>query len=55
MIMRFLLGPLCDKFGARTLFTMILLFAAIPTACTGLIQNATSLYIVRLLISVAVS
>lgn len=50
---RFLLGPLCDKYGARVLFSAVLCFAAIPTACTGLIQNATQLYILRALIGVA--
>ena len=53
IFMRFLLGPLCDKFGARTLFSLILIVASIPTACTGLISNATSLYLVRLFIGIA--
>ena len=51
--MRFLLGSLCDKYGARILFTAILCVAAIPTACTGLIQTATGLAIVRLFIGIA--
>lgn len=36
IVMRFVLGPLCDKLGARILFTIILCLASIPTACTGL-------------------
>jgi len=51
--MRFILGPLCDKFGARVLFTVVLCAASIPTACTGLINSATSLVIVRLFIGIA--
>ena len=50
---RFLLGPLCDKYGARVLFSAVLCFASIPTACTGLVQTASQLYILRAFIGVA--
>lgn len=50
---RFLLGPLCDKYGARVLFTIILCAASIPTACTGLVQTATGLAVLRLFIGIA--
>ena len=50
---RFLLGPLCDKYGARVLFSAVLCFASIPTACTGLVENATQLYTLRAFIGVA--
>ncbi|KAL7560306.1 hypothetical protein ACA910_005207 [Epithemia clementina (nom. ined.)] len=53
IFMRFLLGPLCDKYGARVLFTGTLCAAAIPTACTGFVQTATGLTILRLFIGVA--
>jgi NNP family nitrate/nitrite transporter-like MFS transporter len=53
ILMRFVLGPLCDKYGARILFTGVLCFASIPTACTGLIQSATGLAILRLFIGFA--
>jgi MFS transporter, NNP family, nitrate/nitrite transporter len=53
IFMRFLLGPLCDKYGARILFAGVLCFASIPTALTGIVQSATSLAIVRLFIGVA--
>jgi Na+/melibiose symporter-like transporter len=33
ILMRFIMGPMCDKYGAR--FLLILSFASIPTACTG--------------------
>jgi MFS transporter, NNP family, nitrate/nitrite transporter len=53
ILMRFILGPLCDKYGARILFTGVLCFASIPTGLTGVIQSATGLYIIRLFIGVA--
>lgn len=54
ILMRFLLGPLCDTWGARTLFSAILLSAAVPTACTGLVQSAVGLYVLRLAIGLVV-
>lgn len=53
IFMRFLLGPACDKYGARILFTIVLCAASIPTACTGLINSATSLAVLRLFIGIA--
>jgi len=53
IFMRFLLGPLCDKVGARVLFAIILCFASVPTACTGFVNSATGLAILRLFIGVA--
>ncbi|CAB9497981.1 affinity nitrate transporter 2 [Seminavis robusta] len=50
---RFLLGPLCDKYGARVLFSAVLCFASIPTACTGLIRSARDLIVLRSFIGVA--
>jgi NNP family nitrate/nitrite transporter-like MFS transporter len=48
--MRFILGPLCDKYGARILFTAVLCSCAIPTACTGLVNSASGLMVLRLFI-----
>jgi NNP family nitrate/nitrite transporter-like MFS transporter len=53
IFMRFLLGPFCDKIGPRVLFTCVLCFASIPTACTGFVQGATGLAILRLFIGTA--
>jgi len=50
IILRFALGPMCDKFGARVLFTVILCFASIPTALTGTITNAQGLIALRFFI-----
>ena len=51
--MRFILGPLCDKFGARILFSGVLCVASIPTALTGTINSAAGLAILRLFIGIA--
>lgn len=53
ILMRFILGPACDKFGARVLFTVILCTASIPTALTGLINSVASLVVIRLFIGIA--
>lgn len=49
--MRFLLGPLCDKYGARTIMCTVVGLAAIPCALTGYIAvDVTTLTIVRFLL-----
>jgi MFS transporter, NNP family, nitrate/nitrite transporter len=53
IFMRFILGPLCDKYGARIPFAWILCLAAIPTAAVGLVNNKNDLIIVRLFIGIA--
>lgn len=45
---RFLLGPLCDTYGARTTMTLVLALAAVPGALTGLLStNLTTLTVMR--------
>ena len=51
--MRFILGPLCDKFGARILFAVVLCIASIPTSMTGLVNSAAGLAVLRLFIGIA--
>ena len=51
--MRFAMGPLCDKYGARVLFFAILTLASIPTACTGVVNTAADLAILRFFIGIA--
>ncbi len=53
IFMRFLLGPLCDKIGARLLFSVVLCFASIPTACTGFVNSAVGLSVLRLFVGTA--
>mmetsp|Transcript_123 Transcript_123/g.224 ORF Transcript_123/g.224 Transcript_123/m.224 type:complete len:482 (+) Transcript_123:211-1656(+) len=53
IFMRFILGPACDKFGARIPMVAVLCFASIPTALTGLVKTSTGLSILRLFIGAA--
>ena len=53
ILMRLVLGPLCDKYGARLCMASILLVSAIPCAMTGLVESAEGLYIARAFIGVA--
>lgn len=53
IFMRFVLGPMCDKFGARIPMALILILAAIPTGLTGLVQTSAGLSILRLFIGIA--
>ena len=48
--MRFVNGPVCDKYGARIPMGAILMFASIPCALTGLARNITALSIIRFFI-----
>lgn len=50
IVMRIVLGPMCDKYGPRITMAIVLLAGAIPTGLTGLVNNATGLIIVRLFI-----
>lgn len=53
IIMRFVFGSLTDMMGARILMGGVLMFASIPTACTGLVNNLTGLCFLRLFIGCA--
>jgi NNP family nitrate/nitrite transporter-like MFS transporter len=53
IFMRFLLGPACDKYGARILFAVVLCVASIPTAMLGLVNSSTGLSVIRLFIGIA--
>jgi len=52
IFMRFVNGPLCDKYGPRVMMASVLAFACIPTALTGIIASAEDLILIRLLIGV---
>lgn len=52
-VTRLLIGPLCDKYGARWVMAITLLVSAIPTGLTGLVQTPAGLNILRLFIGVA--
>ena len=53
IVIRIIVGPMCDKYGARVLFLYLLCAASIPTACTGFVNSAVGLAILRLFIGVA--
>jgi len=50
IVMRFLLGPFCDKYGPRIPMGIVLLISAIPTALTGLVTSAQGLASIRFFI-----
>ena len=50
IFLRFVNGPLCDKYGARIPMGFILAFASIPCTCTGLVNLAVSLAVLRFFI-----
>lgn len=50
---RLFVGPMCDVFGARWVMASILIISAIPVMLTGLVSNATELYILRFFTGIA--
>ena len=52
IIMRFCLGPFCDKFGPRIPMGIILFISAVPTGLIGLVNTATGLTIIRFFIGI---
>jgi hypothetical protein len=53
IVMRFVFGAVCDKYGARRPMAAVLMLAAIPTACTGAVNTLGGLAILRLFIGIA--
>ena len=53
ILMRFAMGPLCDKLGARVLMGLLLCVASGPTACIGFINTAQGLTALRAAIGIA--
>ena len=53
IIMRILIGPICDAYGARIPMAVVLCLAAIPTACLGLVNSAVGLAVIRFFIGIA--
>ena len=47
---RLIIGRLCDKFGPRKVYTVLLVLGAIPLSLVGLATNYTSFLIFRLII-----
>ena len=53
IVMRLIMGPVCDRFGARLPMAAVLIIASIPTACVGLVNSAMGLSLVRFFIGIA--
>ncbi len=52
IIARLLIGRLCDKFGPRITYTVLLVLCAIPVMCIGLSNSYTSFLVFRLAIGI---
>ena len=52
IIARLLIGKLCDTWGPRKTYTMLLLIGAIPVMCVGLAKDYTAFLLFRLAISI---
>ena len=52
LLVRLIVGPLCDRYGPRLVMVGCLLAGAIPTALTPLIKNATGLIIIRFFVGI---
>jgi len=52
ILFRFVVGPGCDKYGPRIIFTVVLIYGAIPTSLVGLVNSANGLIAIRTFIGV---
>ncbi|EAW22109.1 MFS transporter [Aspergillus fischeri NRRL 181] len=52
LLMRFIAGPLCDRFGPRYVFVGCLLCGAVPTAMAGLVTSPQGLIALRFFIGI---
>jgi len=52
LLVRFISGPLCDRFGPRYVFVGLLLSGAIPTAMAGLVTNPKGLIALRFFVGI---
>ena len=50
ILIRLIVGPLCDMYGARIPFAFMLCISSIPAALIGVVNSATGLIIVRLFV-----
>ncbi|KAI0008889.1 nitrate transporter [Xylariaceae sp. FL0662B] len=52
LLIRFIAGPACDRFGPRLVFAGILLIGAVPLGLAPLVHNAQGLYASRFFIGI---
>jgi hypothetical protein len=53
IIMRIVIGPVCDNYAARWPMAIVLMAASVPTAMLGLVNSAEGLAVVRFFIGIA--
>ena len=53
IVLRMMLGPICDRFGARIPMALVLVTASIPTAMLGLVHTTAGLCVLRFFIGIA--
>lgn len=53
IILRIVVGPICDSHGARWPMAVVLVIASIPTACIGFVNSAIGLSVTRFFIGIA--
>ncbi|EWC48688.1 hypothetical protein DRE_01910 [Drechslerella stenobrocha 248] len=52
LLVRLIVGPLCDKYGPRYVFAGTLILGAIPTFLAGTVQNASGVMVIRFFIGI---
>lgn len=52
LLVRFIAGPLCDRYGPRLVFVGLLLCGAIPTAMAGLVTGPKGLIALRFFVGI---
>ncbi|KAJ5135394.1 uncharacterized protein N7515_004672 [Penicillium bovifimosum] len=52
LLVRFIAGPLCDRYGPRLVFVGLLLCGAIPTAMAGLVTGPNGLIALRFFVGI---
>lgn len=51
-MIRFIAGPMCDRFGPRLTFASLLFLGSIPSVLAGTIHNAAGLYVIRFFVGI---
>lgn len=52
LLLRFVAGPLCDRFGSRKVYASLLILGCLPIGLAPLVKSATGLYISRFFIGI---
>lgn len=52
LLVRFIAGPACDRYGPRKTFAACLILGSIPTVCAGGITNAKGLIALRFFVGI---